>query len=247
MSYYESQLLSAQKIFAMCGEIWIDKTLAKRDDSVQYRVRDKLVRVDMGVAAQNIGIPKTKFNPPGSRQLLHMSTLGSYKGFDLMCESLVGLPALLNVASRKSFPPGFVERELDQGQKFVFNFLGPIDNADPHFTGWVAESCDFYIHTASMDAQATTILEACARGLVPLVTPESGFESPDAIMLTQDARENRQIIARALEMPEAELLERNRRLRVLLAERHSWDRIFGTVWDRIRADIEARAARGTKS
>jgi hypothetical protein len=247
MPHYESQLLAVPKIFALCGDIWIRKTFEKKDDSVQARVRDKLVHLNMGIAAANVGIPKRRFNPHGQRQLLHISTLGSYKGFDVTCKSLVGVRTLLNVGSKKSFPVGPVERTLDGGETMVFNFLGPIDNADPAFNEWVADHCDFYIHTATMDAQATVILESCARGLIPLVTPESGFSSPHAIYLTHDPIENRQIIEKALAMPEDELFARSRLLRKQVFEEHDWKTIYQTIWETIEDDRARRAHARSKS
>ena len=91
--------------------------------------------------------------------------------------------------------------------------MGSVSNTDPEFNQWVVENCDFYIHTANMDAQATTILENGARGLIPLVTPESGFECPHAIYLTQNPDENRKIIEWALTLPESELTQRSHLIR----------------------------------
>jgi hypothetical protein len=98
-----------------------------------------------------------------------------------------------------------------------------------------------------MDAQATTILENCARGLIPLVTPESGFSSPHAIYLTHDPDENRKIIESALNIPEAELLQRSHLLREQIQREHSWDRIFGTIWEEIMADIDSRSNSASSS
>jgi hypothetical protein len=70
MPHYRSQLLAAKKIFALCGEIWIERTLEKNDDSIQFLVKDKLVHFNLGVAYQNFPIKKEKFNHIGERQLL---------------------------------------------------------------------------------------------------------------------------------------------------------------------------------
>lgn len=239
--HIESQLLAAQKIFAFCGQIWLDRTLAKMDNSIQARVKHKLIRCNIGVATQNLPFVKQKFNPIGKRQLLHISTLGSYKGFDITCKSLKGLDAQLNVGSKSlQAPIGLVDITLD-GEKYGFNFLGEINNADPSFNQWVVDNCDFYIHTGTMDAQATAILENCARGLIPLVTPESGYASPHAIYLTFDPVENRKIIEQALNLPESELLERSHLVRQHIQEEHNWEKIFERIWDEITTDISNRS------
>jgi len=237
MPYLESQLLAAKKIFALCGSIWIDRTFAKEDNSIQDKVKNKLVQNNMGVASQNLGIKKETFNVIGERQILHMSNLANYKGFDLTCHSLKGLDTLLHVATSSiKENPGLVSYYID-GEEFILNFIGYVDNSDVEFNSWVVENCDFYIHTARMDAQATTVLENAARGLIPLVTPESGFACPHAIYLTHDASENRQIIQQALEMPEEELIKRSILIREYVEREHSWEKIYNRIWNEISKDI----------
>ncbi len=238
--HVESQLLAAQKIFAFCGQIWIDRTLAKMDESIQAQVKHKLIRCNIGVATQNLPYIKQKFNPIGNRQLLHISTLGSYKGFDITCESIQGLNTTLNVGSKSlQAPLGPIYATIN-GKKYGFNFLGEVNNADPNFNQWVVDTCDFYIHTGTMDAQATVILENCTRGLIPLVTPESGYASPHAIYLTHDPEENRQIIDWALNQSEEELLNRSSLIRQHIQEEHSWEIIFNQIWEEIVDDMNNR-------
>lgn len=241
MPYLESQLIAARKIFALCGDIWIERTLSKLDDSIQACVKEKLVHCNMGVAANNFSIIKKKFNSIGERQILHISNLAAYKGFDITCKSVEGLETILHVASFSlQAPIGLLEININ-GDSYVFNFLGGINNNDPEFNHWVVNNCDFYIHTGRMDAQATTILENCARGLIPLVTPESGFSSPHAIYLTQDPLENKKIIKWALNLPESELLERSRLIREQVIKENNWEVIFNKTWNEIMADIDSRS------
>jgi len=239
MPWLEFQLLQAKKIFALCGEVWIERTLAKCDNSIQTQVKEKLVHCNMGIAARNFHIHKKKFNKVGAREILHVSNLGSYKGFDLTCKSLINLDTILYVASPVQLNIGMNRLVIDN-EEFFFRFLGNINNNDPKINSLIVDTCDFYIHTATMDAQATTILENCARGLIPLVTPESGFSSPHAIYLTHDPLENRKIIEWALNLPEEELLNRSHLLREQIFREHSWDKIFGTIWHEINQDIDAR-------
>lgn len=245
MPFYESQLLAARKIFGLGGEIWYKRTFEKADDSIQYRVKDKLIQCNMGIAAENFKIVKQRFNNIGDRQLIHISHLGTYKGFDITCKSVKGLDTILHIASPSiQAPLGLVEIALD-GEEYLFNFIGNISNTDPEFNQWVVDNCDFYIHTATMDAQATTILENAARGLIPLVTPESGFSSPHAIYLTHDPSENQKIIEWALNLPETELLNRSHLLREQILKEHSWETIFNKIWAEIQADIEMRKVKET--
>ncbi|UZQ55087.1 methyltransferase domain-containing protein [Trichothermofontia sichuanensis B231] len=241
MPFFEQQLLAAKKIFALCGQIWIDRTATAPVDSIQYRVKDKLIHCNMGVATQNLPIVKQRFNAIGERQILHISNLAQFKGFDITCESVQGLDTLLHVASLSLQANVGLLDIIINGKKYVINFLGGINNSDPAFNQWVVDNCDFYIHTAWMDAQATTILENAARGLIPLVTPESGFASPHAIYLTHDPDNNREIIRWALNLPESELLERSRLIREQIQREHNWEDIYTTIWNSIVADMEARS------
>ncbi|MDX2272576.1 MAG: class I SAM-dependent methyltransferase [Cyanobacteriota bacterium] len=245
MPYYESQLLAAPKILGLCGDIWYEKTLEKNDDSIEAQIKDKLTCFNMGLAINNFRYTKKSFNPLGERQLLHISHLGSYKGFDITCKSLLGLDVLLHVGSH-AIPqePGLIEYRFPDFS-YSFNYLGSIDNSDPEFNQWVAESCDFYIHTATMDAQATVILENCARGLIPLVTPESGFRSDAAIYLTHDPEINRKIIDEALHLPESELQARSQKLREQIQREHNWKDIFEKIWHEISSHVKVHDQLGS--
>lgn len=241
MPFYERQLFAASKIFALCGEFWIQKTLESTANSILTQVRNKLIHCNMGLASQNFQTYKTAFNSISERQIFHISNLQPYKGFAVTCQSLSGLETLLHVAGPiVDKQPGLVELHFCPNESFIFNYVGYVNNNDPEFQAWVVENCDFYIHTAYADAQATTILENCARGLIPLVTPESGFASPHAIYLSHDPDENREIIRWALELPEEELMNRSRALREQIAREHNWEDIFATIWHSIQDDIAAR-------
>ena len=229
MPHHESQLEQARVIFAICGPIWHRETLALKDDTVQSRVKSKLVRLDMCVNLDALKIRKTRFNPPGKRKLIHVSNLDSYKGFDLLLDSTRGV-AVPSIGSKRLRGLERGVREIEEfGAKYTINSLGSINNRDDAQIAALVAEHDFYIHTSTMDAQATTILEFAARGLVPIVTPESGFECEDAITLTRYPAKNRDIIANALVMPEEELVHRAERIRAKLARDHSWDRFFDTI------------------
>lgn len=240
MQTLDYQLSHARLIFSMCGEIWFDKTLEKRDDSIQSKVKDKLIRVNMGVAAQNLTVSKQSFNEIGERSILHISNLQTYKGFETTCRSLMGLNTSLYVGGNiPRAQEGLMEINLGV-DNFIFNYIGSVENHDWVTNAWIVDTCDFYIHTATMDAQATTVLENCARGLIPLITPESGFLSPHAIYLTHDPDENRKIIDWALNLPEQDLLNRSYLLREQIVKEHNWESIFTKIWDVISQDLEQR-------
>jgi hypothetical protein len=229
MPWYESQLDAAKLIFGICGPIWYDETMRLDDTTAIGRARSRLVRLDMCVNADALKPEKRVFNPVGRRRVVHVSNLGTYKGFDLLLESTRGVtvPSLGSIALEKFDKGATTIRQF--GKDYAINNLGRIDNADVKQIGAIVDEHDFYLHTASMDAQATTTLEFGVRGLVPIVTRESGFECEDAIYLTRYADRNREIIRQALQMPDEELRARSERIKARIRSAHSWPKFYDTI------------------
>jgi glycosyltransferase involved in cell wall biosynthesis len=238
MPCYESQLERARLIFAICGRIWLERTLALRDASIQSRVKEKLVRLNMCVNSSAFTIGKEAFNPVGARRLIHVSNMAPYKNVDLLLQSAHGV-TVPSIGSRalKKMAPGPAEMEV-AGIGLPFNNLGAVNNDDGAQIRALVRDHDFYIHSSSMDAQATTILEFAARGLIPIVTPESGFESGDAVYLTDSPAKNREIIRQALAMSDEECMHRSRRLREQIRRDHSWEAFYDAIGAKILATCE---------
>lgn len=235
MPCYQSQLEAARVIFAISGRIWYERTLALRDDSIQSRVKDKLVRVNMCVSNAAFAISKQAFNPVGDRRLIHVSNLAPYKNIELLLQSTDGV-TVPSIGSRalKKLPRGASEMEV-KGKGLAFNNLGALNNDDEAQIRLLVEAHDFYIQTSSLDAQATTILEFAARGLIPIVTPESGFECEGAIYLTDSPERNREIIRNALTMPDDECRQRSAIVKAHVRREHSWESFYETIATRIAA------------
>jgi hypothetical protein len=240
--FLESQFTAARKIIALCGHIWYGKTMALGSDSLQGKMKNKITRVNMGVAAELL--PVKPINAPRNRKnFLHISNLASYKRPVLLLESLHGIDHTLYIGSKALNKKGPVTLNLTRDTQGTpvrvshqIHSLGDIDNNDAEFNTFVINNCDFYIHTSDYDAQATTVLENCARGLVPLVTPESGFNCPYAIYLTDSADKNRNIIQNAIDMSDSEYAERSVGVRRHVLKHNNWDGIYSRIWEAIQAD-----------
>lgn len=237
MPHIEGQLMAARRIFGLCGAIWRERTAALQDDSLQARVRDKLVTVDMGCAAELLPFRGEPRRAP-RRSFLHMSNCASYKRFDLVLRSLAGTGAELTLASW-DVPPGRYSAGVQGLGQLDWTSLGTVSNGHPEFERFVHDQVDFYIHTSDMDAQATTVLEAAARGVVPLVTPESGFRSPFAIELSDDPAYNRAQVQAAMAMSDDEYRRRAAGLRAQIEREHDWERIFDRIWQVVETDRAA--------
>jgi glycosyltransferase involved in cell wall biosynthesis len=133
---------------------------------------------------------------------------------------------------------GNVEKLAKQGlMKSNVRVIGEVANDKDADNAFILENCSYYFHCAR-EPQATTILENCARGLVPLITARSGFSCPDAIYLSDDdPAENQRIVASALAMSDEEYAERSRAVRMHVRLYHSWDRICREMYVAMRALI----------
>lgn len=237
--FAESQLRAAKRIFAICGDIWIRRTRESGTDTLHGGVKDKLVQVNLGCDGRHFPY-KTVFGTENRRNFLHISNLATYKNLPLIFQSMDGVPATLTIASQSLRNTGWTDGAYTDasGSKRTYRFysLGTISNSDPKLNTFIIDNFDFYIHASQFDAQATVILENCLRGLVPLITPESGFSCPHAIYLTHDPAKNRDIIQRAMTMPEDEYVHRSRGVRAHVLAHHDWHRIYGRIWETICSD-----------
>lgn len=168
-------------------------------------------------------LPHKPTGAPRTNGLFHISSLRGYKKPELMLASLPRDGCHLYIGTERT---DLLDELAEKGlvPSNVTN-LGLINNGDPKTNEFILNECSYYLHCAR-EAQATTILENCARGLVPLLTPFAGFTSPDAVYLTEDdAEENQRIINEALAMPDDEYKARQRGVRSQVRLYHSWERI----------------------
>ncbi|MCB0074477.1 MAG: glycosyltransferase, partial [Caldilineaceae bacterium] len=224
-------ILASRALFGMAGLVHYDDFLANAPPGSRWRkAQDHLVRINMGCDASLL--PCRKPDAPRPTGLLHVSSLRRYKKPELMLESLPAEGCDLYIGTKRM---DIIAELAAKGlMKRNVHVLGAIDNADPGANRFILEKCAYYLHTSG-EAQATTILENCARGLVPLLTPRSGFSSPDVIFLTENPEENQEIIRGALAMSDEEYAARSRNLRQHVRQYHSWDRICQYMYVTIRA------------
>lgn len=218
-------LRTTRLFFAMCGSIWFDKTMARGPEDPLADIKSKIVRVNMGCDANLLSYR----HGTAGRGLgfLHMSDLRASKDPKFMYDIFDGLPATLNIGSAKA----------PQTQLPNVTYLGNIDNANPEHEQRLLDTSSFYIHTSWTDAQATAILENCARGLVPLLTHESGFASEHALYFKRgDMKYNRDLVLYAANMPEDEYRRRSIGVRQQILQHHNWASIYKRVEDVIQAD-----------
>lgn len=125
---------------------------------------------------------KQRFNPPGQRRFLYVGRFDqARKNILRLIEAFAGLNDSLTIVAPTLLPEAgtpdeLAARDAVKAGRYPNIRLQPFTlNTAPEFIDVVRQS-DVYIHPASFDSQATSILESIAYGLVPVVTRESGFE-----------------------------------------------------------------------
>jgi len=217
---------ACRAFFGMGGIVHYEGSLATAPaGSIWRQIEPHLVRVNMGCDTRFLP-HKTDFaNRP--RGILHVSSLANYKRPGLMFRSVPRGECRLYLGT---FSVNTINDFWKQGLvPDDMQVLPAMDNGDPQMNARLLRDCSFYLHCAE-EPQATTILENCARGLVPILHPDSGFRSPYAVYLTNDPQENQGIISRALAMPEDEYAERSLGVRRQVQIYHSWQRIFMNIF-----------------
>jgi hypothetical protein len=122
-----------------------------------------------------------------------------------------------------------------------FTPLGQLDFADPAGRSAVAQY-DVMLTVGTADANPTTILEAMAWGLIPVCTPQSGYEGLPSVpnVPLGNARAAAGILRGLLQAPQSELIEKQAANWRLLDERYNWDRFAAQVIEAIEANDSPR-------
>jgi hypothetical protein len=117
-----------------------------------------------------------------------------------------------------------------------FTPLGVLDFATPEGRSAVAQY-DIMLTVGTADANPTTILEAMAWGLIPVCTPQSGYETSPSLpnVPLGDAHAAADVVRGLLQAPESELLAMQAANWKLLDGHYNWDRFAAQVIDAIEA------------
>lgn len=172
-------------------------------------------RVDLAVDRGDFPRIKKSFAAPGKRRFLYIGYSGWPKNTDYLG------------ALAQSFP-GWTFDWLGSGPAIAgLRNLGRLDFSKPAARRLVA-SYDFMITVGSADANPATILEAMAWGLVPVCSPQSGYEKEPGIVNVpiDDLAAARAVLLKLQREPEARLRARVRANDLAMSRRFSWSR-FG--------------------
>jgi Glycosyltransferase len=185
----------------------------------------KMTHVDLAVDRADFRPLRTSFSPVGTRRVVYIGSSVWFKNTPYLSE----IAELL---------PGTEFGWIGGGPLSIRGFapLGVLDFAAPEGKNAVAQY-DFMLTVGTADANPTTILEAIAWGLIPVCTPQSGYDGIPSLpnVPVGDARAAADVVRGLLRAPESELLAMQAANWELLDEHYNWDRFAAQVIDAIEA------------
>lgn len=211
MAWYEPALSHCDVFAAITGPYW----WRAMEQGPFVRWKPRMRRLDLAVDPKDFPRVKRSFAPQGKRRFLYIGHSGWPKNTDYLSEIALSFPdwGFSWLGPGKAIP----------GVKH----LGKVDFSKPEARLLVA-GYDFMITVGSNDANPATILEAMAWGLLPVCSPQSGYEKEAGIVNVplNDLAGARKVLQRLQSEPEARLRARMKLNDVALKRRFSWDR-FG--------------------
>jgi hypothetical protein len=200
----------------------------------------KVRHLDLGVNRADFPILKQKFNPVPQRKFVYIGSKTTYKNLPYLSDialanphlsfSWIGSPkdtAIPGVASL-----GYVDFQTQEGRELVSQF-------------------DFLITVGKSDANPTTILESMAWGLIPICTPQSGYDdSPGILNIPLNDVESASRIINDIHQRDEISLQALQQINWQALDSHfNWDRfardvieaIESTESPRIKSDLRRRA------
>jgi glycosyltransferase involved in cell wall biosynthesis len=226
-AYNDAIIRHCDLYLAICGRFWF----ARAEASEFSHWVPKMRHIDLAVNRDHFPPIKQRFGPPGGRRFVYIGGDSWYKNVRYLSE----------IARRA---PGIPIHWMGNGKPIPgVRSLGYRDFAQPEARREL-ESYDFMITVGSADANPTTVLEAMAWGLIPVCTPQSGYEGHKGIInVPLNAAQDAAAILRALDQASEEhLLTLQRANWNALASYFNWDRFSDQVMQAIESGESPRCS-----
>ncbi|MGZ6266611.1 MAG: glycosyltransferase [Candidatus Limnocylindrales bacterium] len=209
------------RVLAITGPYWF-RTLPESRCSHWL---PKMTHVDLAVDRADFRPLKPRFSEIGSRRVLY---IGSTVGFK-------NTPYLSEIAG---LIPETEFGWIGGGPRRIRGFtpLGVLDFATAEGKSTVSRY-DIMLTVGTSDANPTTVLETMGWGLIPVCTPQAGYEGIPSLpnVPLGDAPAAAEVVRRLLHAPEPDLLAMQAANWKLLDEHYNWDRFAAQVVDAIEA------------
>ncbi len=228
VGYIAGVLPHVDRFLAITGRHW-ERVLP---DSAFASIAPVFTQLDLAVDASAFPMLVTKTRPCGSRRILAI-------GRDVAVKNLAYLE---EIAARR--PEWDFARIGPKGPaRSGIVHLGEMDFRDPVAQSVLA-SFDVLVNVGRADANPTTVLEAMAWGLVPVCTPQSGYEGYEGIVNIplDDPVLAVAELDRLQDMPDPELAELRTANRRRIEEHYTWERFAAVVRTAIEDPASGRVA-----
>lgn len=221
VAFIDAVLPRCDQFLAITGSHWFSRVAG----SECSHWLPKMVHLDLAVDRADFPSVKRAFNPPGRRRFLYVGSNVRFKN----------LPYLSAIA-RRCAPMEFAWIGGDCALPGVRN-LGFADFGTEAGRALVAEY-DFLISVGYSDANPTTLLEAAAWGLVPVCTPQSGYDSEPGFVNVPlgDVEGAARVVEDLQRRPEEHLVALRDANHRRLDGHYNWDRFCGQVTAAIESD-----------
>jgi glycosyltransferase involved in cell wall biosynthesis len=166
VAHLDTILPYCDQFLAITGPFWYQELSA----TACRHFAPKTVHIDLAVNRCHFPPVKTSFNPPGKRKFLYIGNHPWYKNMPYLDELAARLPQY-----------EFTWIGSEKKRYSHLHQLGKRDFSDPEAQKLAADF-DFLITVGRADANPTTILEVMAWGLIPVCTPQSGYEGIEGIV-----------------------------------------------------------------
>lgn len=203
--------------FAITGKYWYDTI----NETVFSHWRDKIVRLDMAVDANQYQYTKRSFNQ--KRKLLYIGSDTIYKNLGYMLE------IVKNMNTELHWYGGYLEHPLAKLPNV--RTTGNIDLNHENAIK-ICNDCDLMINTSHSDANPTTLLEVACWGIPVACTKGSGYYNNDPFYEIPEDNVNSAVekLNQILQKSEEELLEKGRENRSIMEQQYNWTRFCNKIW-----------------
>jgi glycosyltransferase involved in cell wall biosynthesis len=177
------------RYIGICGDFWYDRL----ENSEFSFLKEKFSCLNMPINTEDFPPIKKQFNPKGKRKFLHIGRVSKEKNTEMLECLAENCP---------DFEGGYIGTGKIKGWTHIAEFA----YLTPKFMASIADEYDFFINTSIFDAQATTIIESMAWGLVVACTPESGYQEDSIYQLSADNLQYNMEVVHMMQQAEEETL-----------------------------------------
>lgn len=223
VAFVDSIIRRCDLYLAITGPYWL-KWLGS---STFSHWAPKVVRLDLAIDRKDFPVLRERFNEPGSRRFVYIGHTGATKNTRYLSEIAKRLPGLdfawmgpgnqpirgLRVLGRQDF-------RTQASRDLVSGF-------------------DFLLMVSRYDSNPTTILEAMSWGLIPICTPQCGYDDTPTIpnVPLNEADEAARVLLDLETLPSDDLVGIQRRNWDLLDTYYTWDRFAAQVIEAIESPL----------